>query len=87
VQDSPNSASRVDVPVRDSARREVDPIAAKDPLARPRIVGQLPDDRGTVDTSRAEAGLVPREVVDDALPGRRLDTAGMLREHEDQWKY
>ena len=37
--------ARMDVTVRDAAGREVDPVAAEDPLARPWLVRQLPHDR------------------------------------------
>ena len=70
--------ARMRVPVRDAARREVDAVAADEPLALGTIV-DLPDDRVAVDAGGAEVRLVARDVVDDARTGlgrpRRPDSA------------
>ena len=75
------------VPVRDPARREVDAVAAQDPLARLGLALELPDDRRPVDARGSEVRLVALEVVDDPASRLGLHSAGMLREDEAQWKY
>ncbi len=83
--------------VRDPARREVDPVAAHDPLGErvdldpareERIVGlvggvvELPDERVPVDVRLAVEGGVVRDVVDDAVPAGRLGARLELVEGE-----
>ena len=71
------------VPVGDAAGREVDAVAAHDPVGeratsidgareqrRPPVAPELPDERGPVHLRRAEMGRVVRDVVDDTVPAR-----------------
>ena len=90
------------VALGDPAEREVDSIAADDPLGErvelhePReqralrvalVVVELPDERGALDRRGAEAGRPGREVVDDAVAADRLDPGLEAVERESQWKY
>ena len=77
----------MDVSVRDPAGREVDAVAAQQPLAGARILHDLPDEGRPVHPRGAEPRRVPLQVVDDARPGLRLHALGPLVKREDQWKY
>ena len=68
----------VDMAVRDAAGREVDAVAAEDPLAWPRIAGQLPDDGRSLDPRRSRVRRVLRHVVDDPIARLGLDALGVL---------
>ena len=85
------------VPVRDAARRKVDPVAAHDPLGErveldpageERTIGlvggvvELPDERVPLDVRLAVEGRVVRDVVDDAMPAGRLGAGLELVEGE-----
>ena len=85
VQQVADPGAGMRVPVGDAARREVDPVAAYDPL-RERVeldaprderalgllgrVVELPDERMPLDVRLAEERDVVRDVVDDAVRGR-----------------
>ena len=86
-EQAPDAAARMRVPVGDSARREVDAVAAHDPCLRgveldvaararasPPSPAELPDERRPVDVRGAEVRLVRADVVDDPVAGRGLDT-------------
>ena len=66
------------VQVRDAARREVDPVAAQEPVALPRPLGQLPHERVPVDVGGAVVRLVALDVVDDAVAWLGRDSVRML---------
>ena len=77
----------MDVPIRDAAGREVDPVTADDPgrQARDR---RAPRRARACRPGRPEPCLVPVEVVDDADVRPRCSTpSGVLLERADQWKY
>ena len=74
------------VQVRDAAGREVDPVAAQQPVAFGPL-RQLPHERVPVDVRGAVVRLVPLDVVDDAVAGLGRDAVRMLGQAEDQWKY
>ena len=90
------------VQVRDAAQREVDPVAADDPVGErveldepgeqgalrlALVVVELPDERGAVDLGGAEPRLAALQVVDDAVAADRLDARLEAVEGESQWKY
>ena len=79
-----DAGARVDMPVRDAAGREVDAIAAEQPVPLSRVHDELPDQRVPIHASGAEVGLVAREVVDDAIAGRCLDPVWVLGELQHQ---
>jgi hypothetical protein len=91
----------VDVEVRDPALREVDAVAARDPVGEGVEVDvageerplrlllarvELPDERVPLDRGRAEERPVARDVVDDPVAPDRLDPGRELVEGESQWK-
>jgi hypothetical protein len=67
------------VQVRDGAGREVDPVAAHEPVSF-RPLGQLPYERAALDLRGTEECLVAGNVVDNVVARARLDTVGMVRE-------
>ena len=71
------------VQVRDTAGREVDPVAAEEPLAGGTL-DQLPHERASFDTGGADVRLVRGDVVDDVVARPRLDTVRVIGEPEDQ---
>jgi hypothetical protein len=85
------------VAVGDAAGREVDPVAAHEPVAPELDVGgqrggaavlaHRPDDRGPVDAGRAARGRVRAEVVHDHTDRADVTTFAMFVQREDQWKY
>jgi hypothetical protein len=86
------------VPVRCSARWEIDAVAANKPLSRPeRDLGrelraaydssELPHQRVTGHARRAKMRLVSLDVVHDPVPQARLDTVRPIVQRQDQWKY
>ena len=85
-QEDAQARARVRVPVGDAARREIDAVAAHDPVPG-RPLRQLPDERMAVDARRTAHGLVALDVVDDVVAGPEGDAVRVLREPQDQWKY
>src|SRR5262249_30746863 len=86
VQEHAKPRPRMRVEVRNAAGREVDAVAADDPVALG-LLGQLPDERLPVDLRGAVMRLVALDVVDDAIAVLRPHAFRVLRELEDQWKY
>src|SRR5205085_1797073 len=83
LQQDAQPGSGVRVRVRDASRREVDAVAADEPIALRPLV-DLPDERIAVDPRGAEVRLVAADVVDDARAVLRLHA---VREAGDpQWK-
>ncbi len=89
------------VQVGDAAEREVDAVAADDPLREgveldvareERALGllgrgvELPHEGVAVDGGGAEVRLATRDVVDDAVAADRLGARRGLVEGEPQWK-
>jgi hypothetical protein len=74
------------VSIRDSTGREVDAVAAQEPLAWAGFGSELPDERVTIHACGAEVRLVSLEVVYDTVARLGLDAAAVLRQDERQWK-
>jgi hypothetical protein len=74
------------VSICDPTGREVDAVAAQQPLAGGRVHSELPDERVTVHACGAEVRLVSLEVVHDTVARLGLDAAAVLRQDERQWK-
>ena len=68
VQQHAQTRPGMRVQVCDAARREVDAVAAHEPVAL-RPLGQLPHERAAVDARGAEVRLVALDVVDDVVAG------------------
>src|SRR5205807_3436355 len=84
LQEDADSRPRMRVAIGDAARREVDPVAAEQPVSLGPVV-HLPDERLAVDARGAEVRLVAGDVVHDARPVLGHDALGADR--DPQWKY
>jgi hypothetical protein len=73
------------VRVGDAAGREVDAIAAEQPVAG-RALGEFPDERVSLDPRGTDARPIRFDVVDDVLSRACLHARWMIRQLQDQWK-
>ena len=85
LQEDAQAGPRMRVEVGHAGRREVDPVAADEPVAGESL-GQLLNERPAPDARGAVVRLVTLDVVDHVVAVLGLDARGVIRQVQDQWK-